>query len=135
MPVCYIPRVETKERECWKFLDWRLNSETTCVNILCPVMCDPPNGIDTVLQHGSNHRSASLYFSLIDLWLTKDNRLLNPKSSYERILMAPTCRLIARFHFLILIFIFFLSPSFNNYYLIVASKLMDDLSLVFMKIK
>ena len=68
--------------------------------------------------------------SFFDLWLTKDNRLLNPKSSYERILMAPTCRLIARFHFLILIFIFFLSPSFNNYYLIVASKLMDDLSLV-----
>merc|ERR1712217_585007 len=29
-----------------------------------------------------------------DLWLAKDNRLLNPKSSYERILMAPTCRLI-----------------------------------------
>ena len=27
VPVCYIPRVETKERECWKFLDWRLNSE------------------------------------------------------------------------------------------------------------
>ena len=25
--VCYIPRVETKERECWKFLDWRLASE------------------------------------------------------------------------------------------------------------
>ena len=49
------------------------------------------------------HRSASLYFSLIDLWLTKDNRLLNPKSSYERILMAPTCRLIARFLFLVLI--------------------------------
>ena len=37
----------------------------------------------------NDHRSASLYFSLIDLWLTKDNRLLNPKSSYERILM-PT---------------------------------------------
>eukprot|EP00415_Alexandrium_ostenfeldii_P000425 UN0425 len=27
VPVCYIPRVEAKERECWKFLDWRLNSE------------------------------------------------------------------------------------------------------------
>ena len=39
---------------------------------------------------------ASLWNSLIDLWLAKDNRLLNPKSSYERILMAPTCRLIAR---------------------------------------
>ena len=24
---CYIPRVETNERECWKFLDWRLASE------------------------------------------------------------------------------------------------------------
>merc|ERR1711884_835945 len=23
---CYIPRVEAKERECWKILDWRLNS-------------------------------------------------------------------------------------------------------------
>eukprot|EP00415_Alexandrium_ostenfeldii_P002546 UN2546 len=27
LSVCYIPRVEAKERECWKFLDWRLNSE------------------------------------------------------------------------------------------------------------
>ncbi len=30
----------------------------------------------------------------LDLWLAKDNRFLNPKSSYERILMAPPCRLI-----------------------------------------
>ena len=29
-----------------------------------------------------------------DLWLAKDNRFLNPKISYERILMAPPCRLI-----------------------------------------
>ena len=29
-----------------------------------------------------------------DLWLAKDNRFLNPKSSYERILTAPPCRLI-----------------------------------------
>ena len=29
-----------------------------------------------------------------DLWLAKDNRFLNPKSSYERILLAPPCRLI-----------------------------------------
>jgi len=36
------------------------------------------------------------------LWLAKDNRLLNPKSSYERILMAPTCRLIAQAHILCL---------------------------------
>ena len=28
------------------------------------------------------------------MWLAKDNRLLNPKSSYERILTAPPCRLI-----------------------------------------
>ena len=32
---------------------------------------------------------------------------LNPKSSYERILMAPTCRLIARFHFLLFHLCFF----------------------------
>ena len=29
----------------------------------------------------------------LDLWLVKDNRFLNPKSSYERILTAPPCRL------------------------------------------
>jgi hypothetical protein len=27
VPDGYIPRLESKERECWKFLDWRLNSE------------------------------------------------------------------------------------------------------------
>ncbi len=30
---------------------------------------------------------------LLDLWLAKDNRILIPNSSYERILMAPQCRL------------------------------------------
>ena len=30
----------------------------------------------------------------LDLWLAKDNRFLNPKSSYGRILTAPPCRLI-----------------------------------------
>lgn len=30
----------------------------------------------------------------LDLWLAKDNRFLNPKSSYKRILMAPSCRFI-----------------------------------------
>ena len=34
-----------------------------------------------------------------DLWLAKDNRFLNPKISYERILMAPPCRLIFYFYF------------------------------------
>ena len=32
----------------------------------------------------------------LDLWLAKDNRFLNPKSSYKRILMAPPCRLIQK---------------------------------------
>ena len=36
----------------------------------------------------ANHRLT------LDLWLAKDNRFLNPKSSYKRILMAPPCRLI-----------------------------------------
>ena len=27
VPDGYIPRLESKERECWKFLDWRLTSE------------------------------------------------------------------------------------------------------------
>ena len=31
----------------------------------------------------------------LDLWFAKDNRFLNPKSSYKRILMAPPCRLIS----------------------------------------
>ena len=30
----------------------------------------------------------------LDLWFAKDNRFLNPKSSYKRILMATPCRLI-----------------------------------------
>ena len=33
------------------------------------------------------------YWLTLDLWLAKDNRFLNPKSSYERILTAPPCRL------------------------------------------
>ena len=36
----------------------------------------------------------------LDLWFAKDNRFLNPKSSYKRILMAPPCRLIHSFSFL-----------------------------------
>ena len=35
---------------------------------------------------------------MLDLWLAKDNRFLNPKSSYERILLAPPCRLINNTH-------------------------------------
>ena len=27
LPGGYVPRLESKERECWKFLDWQLNSE------------------------------------------------------------------------------------------------------------
>ena len=27
LPGAYIPTLETKQRECWKFLDWWLNSE------------------------------------------------------------------------------------------------------------
>jgi hypothetical protein len=43
----------------------------------------------------------------LDLWLVKDNRFLNPKSSYERILTAPPCRLIciSLFEFYFLIFL------------------------------
>ena len=33
----------------------------------------------------------------LDLWLAKDNRFLNSKSSYGRILTAPPCRLIRLF--------------------------------------
>ena len=36
--------------------------------------------------------SASHWLTL-ELWLAKDNRFLNPKSSYGRILTAPPCRL------------------------------------------
>ena len=37
--------------------------------------------------------SASHWLTL-ELWLAKDNRFLNPKSSYGRIQTAPPCRLI-----------------------------------------
>ena len=33
-------------------------------------------------------------FNLNDMWLAKDNRFLNPMSTYERNLMAPTCLII-----------------------------------------
>ena len=48
-------------------------------------------------NHGSAriHEPASHRLTL-DLWLAKDNRFLNPKSSYGRILTAPPCRLITR---------------------------------------
>ena len=36
-----------------------------------------------------------------DMWLAKDNRFLNPMSTYERNLMAPTC-LIINFYLLII---------------------------------
>ena len=45
------------------------------------------------LSRGSSRASHRL---TLDLWLAKDNRFLNPKSSYERILTAPPCRLILR---------------------------------------
>ena len=38
-----------------------------------------------------------------DMWLAKDNRFLNPMSTYERNLMAPTC-LIIKLQSLALIF-------------------------------
>lgn len=37
------------------------------------------------------------YWLTFDLWFARDNRLLNPKSSYKRIIMAPPCRLIHQF--------------------------------------
>ena len=46
---------------------------------------DPPK---SRVNPTANHRLT------LDLWLAKDNRFLNPKSSYKRILMAPPCRLI-----------------------------------------
>ena len=49
---------------------------------------DPPK---SRVNPTANHRLT------LDLWLAKDNRFLNPKISYERILMAPPCRLIPRF--------------------------------------
>ena len=41
-----IPRVETKKRECWKFLDWRLNSENDSrvhgqpLGVVCQLLVD-----------------------------------------------------------------------------------------------
>ena len=48
------------------------------------------------LQHPSIplSRQPVIVILMLDLWLAKDNRFLNPKSSYERILLAPPCRLI-----------------------------------------
>ena len=55
-------------------------------NISCYLLGElsPNQGLTPI----ANHRLT------LDLWLAKDNRFLNPKSSYKRILMAPPCRLI-----------------------------------------
>ena len=51
------------------------------------------DGQETELPRLTLNPTASHRLTL-DLWLAKDNRFLNPKSSYERILTAPPCRLI-----------------------------------------
>ena len=50
-----------------------------------------PSRIWTDLLFLASHRLT------LDLWLAKDNRFLNSKSSYGRILTAPPCRLIRLF--------------------------------------
>ena len=52
-------------------------------------MVDP--GFSVLVMTMTSHRLT------LDLWLAKDNRFLNPKSSYGRILTAPPCRLIRLF--------------------------------------
>ena len=53
---------------------------------ICYLLCEPR--LQSRVNPTANHRLT------LDLWLAKDNRFLNPKSSYKRILMAPPCRLI-----------------------------------------
>ena len=51
--------------------------------------------IDHELPRNSSSKKHSIFHRLtLDLWLAKDNRFLNPKSSYQRILTAPPFRLI-----------------------------------------
>ena len=47
----------------------------------------------------------------LDLWLAKDNRFLNSKSSYGRILTAPPCRLIR-------LFVTFLPDEDNSWFIL-----------------
>jgi len=56
----------------------------TCYN---PLAIEPPLDCKAL-------KANPLTVNSQDLWLAKDNRFLNPKISYERILMAPPCRLI-----------------------------------------
>jgi hypothetical protein len=42
-------------------------------------------------------RQGKDHWLTLDLWLAKDNRFLNPKSSYGRIMMAHPCRLTVSF--------------------------------------
>ena len=49
------------------------------------------------LLHNLPTHHSVIVILMLDLWLAKDNRFLNPKSSYERILLAPPCRLIKEF--------------------------------------
>ena len=66
---------------------WRLTVYSRIMNV--GEVSDGERGLQErllILDLRASHR-----FTL-DLWLAKDNRFLNPKSSYKRILMAPPCR-------------------------------------------
>ena len=55
VPDGYIPRLESKKRECWKFLDWRLNSENDSrlhgQPFFSPILTAFPHGTSMSAHH------------------------------------------------------------------------------------
>ena len=91
-------RLEPREGIARKGMEGKERSVVSITYISC-FLCSTDLMLWIVLKGNSYDSILWLWTSqslvrFHDLWLAKDNRLLNPKSSYERILMAPTCRLI-----------------------------------------
>ena len=49
-------------------------------------------------EEARERTSCTSFVRCNDMWLAKDNRFLNPMSTYERNLMAPTCLIINNYY-------------------------------------
>ena len=56
------------------------------------------NGQLDVINAWKGRTSCTSFVRCNDMWLAKDNRFLNPMSTYERNLMAPTCLIINNYY-------------------------------------
>ena len=65
-------------------------------------MLEPMNGQLDVINAWKGRTSCTSFVRCNDMWLAKDNRFLNPMSTYERNLMAPTCLIINNYYLTVL---------------------------------